>query len=635
MNDIKNFSRVISFFYFSLLILSNLASEPMPASILFSPPLREEVRLSPDGEKVSYLATDTGKTKNIFIKTIGKNDDRTLFENNDTDILNHYWSFLPDKILFFRKTDDKKSVHLYITDINTKLTRDLTPFSGINAKFLITDHRKPDEIVSGIEINKKGRFDLYIINLTSGAITELAKIPEDTISVKGDLLNRLFISESVDKKTYKRIFRIKTEKTPGFTDLLSADITEDFRIIDFSEDGKSFYALSDRDKKFTALVRYDIESGKETEIITSSQKSDIDNIFFNHYSKKPVSVAYDFMKRDISILDSSFSEDFQTLSKLKKGNLIVLSNDIKNEKWLLTFENNEMPPSYHIYNRTQKRTLLLFLSNPEYAKFRPSKRQPFTIKFGENEKLLLFVTLPQEQSAENFPLILNLTSYSSQKKGIRFDPVCQFFSSRGFACISFNHSGIRGFGKDFYNNAYSKNGIIRVTDEITTVIKWAIDRNIANPQQITVLSDTLTSLYSLNAITKNSDLIHMAVFIEPLFSGKHFKDSFDIFSFDNIRDLLLIPIEDKKSIHSQINQITVPSIFLLNKKSDIYNSGEIIDILTETKKKNKDISIIIYPVNKPLNTIDFFQRLESVLSKYFNTDFMETKTDLKTDAEIR
>ncbi len=631
----KKISGFILLFTAVFLASGTLLSQPIPSSVLFSYPQRDEIRLSPDGEKVSYIGYDNNRIRNIFIKTIGKNDDRFIIEDLENEIISYNWSFMPEKILFFKKTEDKKAVHLYLTDISTKLIRDLTPFKGINAGFLITDHRKPEEVVCGIELNKKGRYDLYSVNLITGAITEVAKVPDDTIAVKGDISNRIFITESIDRKSLKRIFRIKTDKSDKFSELTTADTTEDFRIIDFSDDGKSLYLLSDKTNRFTALVRFDLESRKETETIAVSQKSDADNVFFNHYTKKPVSVAYDFMKRDITVIDNEFSEDFQILSKAKKGNITFLSNDLKNEKWLIMFETPEMPASYYVYNRTQKRTVLLFLSNPEFEKYKSVKSQPFTIKFGENEKLLLFVTLPADQNAENFPTILNLVNTKDYRKGIGFDPVCQFFSSRGFACIAFNHSGIRGFGKEFYNNAYSKDGMKRRTDEITTVIKWAIDRNIANPQQITILSDSLSSLYALNSVSENKDIIHTAVFIDPVLNIKQLRENFDITDFSKIKEILMVPSEDKKAVLSKFGQITVPSLFLLSKKSAFYDYNEIAGLLSDAKKKNKDIMMILYPEINSENTADFYQRTENFLAKYFNTDFIEMNTNSKSNAEIR
>lgn len=618
-----------------LAITNHLSSEPIPAPLLFPTSQREDIQLSPNGEKVSYIFYDQNRIKNIFIKTIGKNDDKPMIEELDGDIISHYWSFLPDKILFNKMTEDKKAIHLYSYDINTKIIRDLTPFKGINVKFLITDHRKPEEIACGIELNKKGRYDLYSINLLSGALAELTKVPEDTVDIKGDLNNKVFITESIDRKSLKRIFKVKTLQSDKFYELATVDATTDFRVVDFSEDGKYLYIISNKTNKYSVLLKYDIEQNKEIERIAESQKSDIDHLFFNKYSKKPISVAYDFMKREYSVLDPQVNEDLQILSKNRKGNITILANDIKNEKWLISYETADTPPSFYIYNRNQKKSVLLFVNIPELEKYKISKNQPFTIKFGEDEKILLFVTLPNEQEIENFPLILNLFNPENRKRGITFDPICQFFSSRGFACISFNYTGIKGLGRDSYNSIFSKEGIKRRINEITTVIKWAIDRNIANPQQIILLSDTFNSLYSLSTIAENSELIQTAIFIEPLFfKSKKPKENLDLFTLFNTRELSFMPLDERKEAESQIFKITMPAIFVINKQSNIYDHKEILEILSEAKKKNKEITIISHTDSNINNLTDIYQHIETLLAKYYNTDYIQAQEKTKNNIEI-
>ncbi len=149
------------------------------------------------------------------------------------------------------------------------------------------------------------------------------------------------------------------------------------------------------------------------------------------------------------------------------------------------------------------------------------------------------------------------------------------------------------------------------------------------------MSDSLNSIYSLNSIAQNTDIVHTAVFIEPVFDSKAIKENFDPADFDNLRDILRIPSEEKKNLISRLNSLSIPASFVINKKATSYNFRELSDILTEAKKQNKDFGIYIYPEEKADNMIDFMSRLESLLSRYYNTDYIETKTDTKSDAEIR
>jgi hypothetical protein len=341
------------------------------------------------------------------------------------------------------------------------------------------------------------------------------------------------------------------------------------------------------------------------------------------------------MRREISLINKDYMEDLKAIERQKKGTISIISNDIKDEKWLFTLEQADTPPSYYIYNRKDRKTSLLFLSNPELEKFRSIKSQPFNIKFKEKERLLLFVTLPEEQSSENFPLILNIVNKENSKRGVYFDPVCQFFSSRGFACITYNQSGIRGAGREYYNRAYSKEGLKTIEEEITTIIKWAIDRNIANQQQITIITDGHNAISTLNVAVNNSDLIHTLIFLEPLFDIKYLRENYEDNMFYRLKDRLFIQPVDYKNIDSQLNKLTMPSFFFIDKSSKEYRAEEIIKILLKAKNNNKDSKLFIYPDGSQNNIIDFFTQIESILSRNYNTDYAERRGDKKVDVEIR
>src|SRR5437764_1029990 len=64
----------------------------IPRSVLFANPARTEPRLSPDGRRLAWLAPDSKKVLQIWVKTTGKDDDRVLTDFPKTGIDEYYWT---------------------------------------------------------------------------------------------------------------------------------------------------------------------------------------------------------------------------------------------------------------------------------------------------------------------------------------------------------------------------------------------------------------------------------------------------------------------------------------------------------------------------------------------------------------
>lgn len=630
----------IFFFLYLCIYTTQLLSEPIPADIIFASPQRENIQISPDGRYISYIAKDQNGKNNLFLKTPQKNDDRRLIANPEEGIIDHRWSLLPDKILYFQRLTSQNSVHLFLLDVKSGLIRDLTPLYGRDAKALITDHRVPDTIFCAIETQQEETYDLHSINLRNGATEKIVSLPEKTIEIKADIFHGLLIVSTLNKKEMKIQFSIKYPQDEHFIELLSIGFLDEFRIIDFSEDGRSIFALSNLNRDYISLVRYDLEQKKEVETLLSSDRSDIDELYYNSYKRAPIAAAFDFIRREISVFDTSSKGDFDFLDKQRRGGYRLHSMDLKGEKWIISFETYDTPRSYYLYNRTDRRIQILFLENPSMEKYKPIKSQPFTIRHGEREKLLLFVTLPQQHEAENFPLILNLYNPHNKKHGFEFQPICQFFASRGFACITFEYSGIAGFGKDKYVKGYNRDGIKRRNDEMITIIRWAIDRNIAHPQQITVLADSINSIPTLNALIENPDIIQTAIFIEPTFDTRTFKSRIEIaettslFS-DRNKFILIKNMDEANDLLSQIKKASGTMLFMLNKKASLYDYGKTDEAIMETKKQSKKVISVSYPDRDESNFVDFMRRTENIISRYYNTDYIDYKPDSKREIEVK
>ena len=91
---------------------------------------------------------------NIWLKTIGKNDDRPLTESGVRPIFNYCWAYDNKHILYLQDANGNENAHLYALHVATKTTKDLTPFANVKASIIACDRHFPNEVL--VSINKRG-----------------------------------------------------------------------------------------------------------------------------------------------------------------------------------------------------------------------------------------------------------------------------------------------------------------------------------------------------------------------------------------------------------------------------------------------------------------------------------------------
>lgn len=58
---------------------------------------------------------------------------------------------------------------MFLVDVQSNLVRDLTAFQGVKASQVLLDKNHPNEILVGLNIRDKTCFDMYRIDLNTGA----------------------------------------------------------------------------------------------------------------------------------------------------------------------------------------------------------------------------------------------------------------------------------------------------------------------------------------------------------------------------------------------------------------------------------------------------------------------------------
>lgn len=107
-----------------------LAEPPalIPRDVLFGNPERTSPHLSPDGKHLAWLAPDKKNVLQVWVKTIGKKDDKMVTADKKRGIRSYFWAEDDRTLLYIQDADGDENWHVYGVDLPTGSVRDYTPF---------------------------------------------------------------------------------------------------------------------------------------------------------------------------------------------------------------------------------------------------------------------------------------------------------------------------------------------------------------------------------------------------------------------------------------------------------------------------------------------------------------------------
>jgi hypothetical protein len=142
----------------------------IPRDVLFGNPERTSPRLSPDGKRLAWIAPDKKNVLQVWVKTIGKDDDKIMTADKKRGIRQYFWAEDNRTLLYMQDTDGDENFHIYGVDLITGNVRDYTPFQGVRAGLTAMDEKFPNEVLVELNARKRETFDVYRLNLETGAL---------------------------------------------------------------------------------------------------------------------------------------------------------------------------------------------------------------------------------------------------------------------------------------------------------------------------------------------------------------------------------------------------------------------------------------------------------------------------------
>jgi dipeptidyl aminopeptidase/acylaminoacyl peptidase len=621
--------------------------------------------LSPDGKLLSYVKASEKGIPQIWVRTVGRNDDRMIGADDRWAKTSNTWSRDGRFILYLRDSDGDENFHLFGLELKTGQERDFTPFTGVKAQNLLTCDDVPGEVLIALNLRDRTLFDMYRVDLDTGAISLDTTNPGDVRWWLTDHAFQIRACVAIDSRDSHQELRVRDGRDAPWRVLINWPFGEAGTVegygselaIAFSLDGKSLFVQSALHADTTQLLRVDILSGRE-QVLAHDPKANIWNIMsqtlydfaqvlFDRRTGEPQAVAFDYLKPEWKVLDPSLAADFAFLQAADSVPYVV-SRSRDDKTWLVGRIYTDKPGRYYLYDRAAKRLDLVFPDSPLLQKYALVRTEPFVIIARDGARIPCYLTLPAGIPAKNLPLVLTPHGGPWARDDYGFNPDAQFLANRGYAVLSPNFRGSTGYGKAYMNAGNGQWGVGVMQNDLTDAVKFLIQKGIADPKRVAIYGGSYGGYATLAGIAFTPDLYACAV---------------DLFGPANVKTMLettppfwqlikrrwirrIGDAEHDEALNRRISPvfhadaIRAPLLVFHGVNDPRVKIGESEQIVAAMRKNKIPVTFVVYSNEghgfaHMENILDSYGRLDEFLATYLGGRFEPWKEVKGSTAELR
>ncbi len=483
----------------------------IPRNILFGNPERANVKISPDGKRLAWIAPVRG-VMNLHVAPVGKLDEAKVVTKETTrPIRNYAWAYTNQHLLFEQDVGGDENFHVWKVDLKTNEVVDLTPYPGARGGIADLSHKKPGVVHVTVNNRDPKLMDLHEIDLVTGKSTVVAQNTEGFSSyVTDEALELRFATKSEPDGSVTVHQRTKDgwaayDRVPF----------EDSETAVLGVVGGTAYLRDTRNRDTAALVALDIKT-KKTKVLAEDVRADAGAVMFQPKKLVPQAVAFNYLRVDWKVLDGSIKGDLAALGKLG-GDPRVTSRTLDDSQWIVGLNSDQKPGRIYLWNRKTKKATFLFSAQPALDSQPLVAMKPVEIAARDGLKLVSYLSLPagSDPDADGTPdqpkpMVLLVHGGPWGRDAWGYHPYHQWLANRGYAVLSVNFRASTGFGKKFLNAGNLQWGKT-MHDDLLDAVSWAVHSKITPKDKVCIMGGSYGGYATLAGVAMSPDVFACGV----------------------------------------------------------------------------------------------------------------------------
>ncbi|HQY88577.1 MAG TPA: S9 family peptidase, partial [Tepidisphaeraceae bacterium] len=640
----------------SLSQLARAETPLIPRDVLFGNPEKVQLRISPDGKFLSYIAPVDG-VLNVFVAPA---DDISKAKPVTTDtkrgIHMHAWTYSSGILVFTQDQDGDENNQVFAVNVSSGETKNLVNNPAVQAQLSGTSPEFPDEILIGFNDEKPQFHDLYRVNLKTGERQLVMKnpgmidggfvggfLPDDHFKVRLALTFRMDASAQMYKPGANDGQWEKLGEPIAGEDSLSTAPAG------FDKSGDVLYMIDSRNRDTAGLFAVNLKDNT-TSLIAENAKADVGGIVEDPVNHKIQAVNFEYDREEYQIIDPSIQGDFDYLATLGDGEFQVTSRTLDDKKWTVALIDDNGPVKYFLYDRAAKNAQFMFVNRTDLNDQPLVAMNPVIIKSRDGLDLVSYLTLPKEADPDGdgkankaVPLVLNVHGGPWARDSWGFNPEHQWLANRGYAVLSVNYRGSTGFGKNFLNKA-NKEWAGKMHDDLLDSIQWAVDHGVTTKDKVAIYGGSYGGYATLVGLTFTPDVFACGVdivgpssLVTLMQNAPPYWQSFMPSLKQRVGDHETPEGKsflDSRSPLTHVDAITKPLLIGQGANDPRVTQDQADMIVNKMNEKKIPVTYVLFPDEghgfaRPENSLSFYAVAEAFLSKHLGGRFEPVGDDFK------
>ncbi len=490
---------------------SQAASVPLiPRAVIFGNPERAGGQVSPDGKYLSFLAPRDG-VLNIWVVERGRPlaEARPLTNEKTRPIRIYAWAANAQDIVYTQDKGGDENFLLYAVNAATGNERTLTDYKGVRVVVYGASHKRPDELVIGVNDRDKAWHDPYLLNVRTG---EKKKLLDNT-----GRYSRFLLDDELQVR-----FVTRSTKDGGFEVLRWKDgKPEPFEVVGFEDsqtsgprnitrDGRTLYWMESRGRNTAALLAIDLATGQKR-VVAEDPRADVGGSITEPTTGRILAYGVNYLKNEWRAIDTAIKADIDFLNANLRGEWAVQSQTRDGQVWLVAHDAVTSPARVVVYDRRARSLSQLYVSRPKLDGAPLPAMCPVEIKSRDGLALVSYLTLPVGTDPDGdcrpdrpLPMVLNVHGGPWGRDTYGYDSQSVWFANRGYATLQVNFRASTGFGKDFINKGDRQWGRA-MHDDLIDGVDWAVRHGIARADRVAIYGGSYGGYATLWAMTNTPD----------------------------------------------------------------------------------------------------------------------------------
>ena len=316
-----------------------------------------------------------------------------------------------------------------------------------------------------------------------------------------------------------RIFR-RAAGTEDWTFVLEARRAEvepnspDFSVMGPGPGANQVYVLARPDNKdLASLYLYDTATGERGEPIQEGATADIATPWINPRTREILATCEFSQRLSCHARDPQVQQSLNALDRFFHGRMNVSPISISDDglTWLLHVEGPTEPGAYYLFDRAHAAVEMLAKVSPNLDQAALSPTEVVEYNSRDGAHLWAYVTAqPGAQGPR--PMIVFPHGGPEARDFYGYDPLVEFFASRGYVVLQPNFRGSGGFGRAFTDAGRGQWGL-RMQDDITDAVQHMIESGAADAHRICIVGASYGGYAALAGAALTPDLYRCAISI--------------------------------------------------------------------------------------------------------------------------